>query len=64
MLTADGSTRAWRRLRDSVPGKPAGKAILHHKVPRYKGGSDSPSNLEWIKGGVGNDPYVGRPKGH
>lgn len=63
MLTAAGSTRAWRRLRDSVPGNPGGGAILHHKTPRYQGGSDSPSNLQWLRPGQ-KDPHVGRPKGH
>jgi hypothetical protein len=63
MLTADGSTRAWRRLRDSVPGNPGKGAILHHKHPRYKGGSDAKSNLVWLKPGA-KDPHVGRPKGH
>lgn len=63
MLTADGSTRAWRRLRDSIPGNPGHGAILHHKIPREQGGSNSPSNLVWLKPGQ-KDPHVGRPKGH
>jgi len=65
-LTADGSTRAWRRLREQVPGKPkrcagGGKPFVNHIKPRYQGGADRLSNLEWR---CGKDPYVGRPKGH
>lgn len=64
-LTADGSTRAWRRVRDSLPGKPArcpdgGKPFVNHKVNRRDGGKDVLSNLEWR---CGKNPGVGRPKG-
>lgn len=64
-LTADGSTRAWRRLRDRVPGKPSrcpdGRPpFVNHKNPRRLGGQDMLGNLEWR---CGKDPYVGRPKG-
>lgn len=64
-LTADGSTRQWRRLRDSLPGKPArcpdgGKPFVNHKVSRHAGGKDVLTNLEWR---CGKNPGVGRPKG-
>jgi hypothetical protein len=64
-LTADGSTRAWRRLRDQIPGKPSrcpdGRPpFVNHIVPRQHGGKDTPRNLEWR---CGKDPFVGRPKG-
>jgi hypothetical protein len=65
-LTADGSTRAWRALRERVPGKPSrcpdGKPpFVHHKnVARKDGGADVLSNLEWR---CGKDPDVGRPRG-
>lgn len=64
-LTADGSTRAWRRMRDQLPGKPArcpdgSTPFVNHKVPRKHGGKDVPGNLEWR---CGKDPHVGRPKG-
>lgn len=65
-LTADGSTRAWRKLRDAIPGpKPkcrGGKPPhAHHIKPRRLGGQDVASNVEWRCGE--NDPYVGRPRG-
>lgn len=64
-LTADGSTRAWRRMRDRVPGKPTrcpdGRPpFVNHIKPRKSGGADTLSNLEWR---CGKDPHVGRPKG-
>jgi hypothetical protein len=63
-LTADGSTRAWRRTRDALPGKPTcpdGKPpFVDHKVPRRLGGKDELSNLRW---GCGHNPGTGRPKG-
>lgn len=64
-LTADGSTRAWRNLREKVPGKPArcpdGKPpFVDHKVPRKSGGKDVLSNLRW---GCGHNPGTGRPRG-
>jgi hypothetical protein len=65
-LTKDGSTRAWRRMRESIPGKPhscpdGSRPFVNHKKPRYQGGKDEPSNLEWR---CGHNPYTGRPKGH
>lgn len=64
-LTADGSTRAWRRMRDNLPGKPkcsdGSKPFVDHIKPRYQGGQDTPSNLRWK---CGHNPYTGRPKGH
>lgn len=64
-LTADGSTRAWRRLRDSLPGKPSrcpdGRPpFVNHIRNRRDGGRDVRSNLEWR---CGHNPGVGRPKG-
>lgn len=64
-LTADGSTRAWRKLRMQIPGKlsrcPDGRPpFVHHKIARKDGGQDTPRNLEWR---CGKDPDVGRPKG-
>lgn len=64
-LTADGSTRAWRQMREQVPGKPSRcpdgkKPFVNHIVPRKDGGKDKLRNLEWR---CGKDPYVGRPKG-
>ena len=64
-LTADGSTRAWREMRERVPGKPKrcpdGKPpFVNHKKMRRAGGKDVLSNLEW---GCGHNPGVGRPKG-
>lgn len=64
-LTKDGSTRAWRRMRDRVPGKPKrcpdGKPpFVNHKKNRRDGGKDVLSNLEWR---CGHNPGVGRPKG-
>lgn len=64
-LTEDGSTRAWRRMRDRVPGKPSrcpdGRPpFVNHKTPRRLGGKDVLSNLEW---GCGKNPGTGRPKG-
>lgn len=63
-LTADGSTRAWRRARAALPGKPkrcpdGRPPFVNHKVSRRDGGSDNPSNLEWK---CGHNPGVGRPK--
>lgn len=62
-LSADGSTRAWRRQRDKLPGKPkckdGSKPFVNHKVSRRDGGSDDPSNLEWK---CGHNPGVGRPR--
>ncbi len=64
-LTADGSTRAWRRMRDALPGKPrrcpdGSKPFVNHKKSRRKGGKDVPGNLEWR---CGHNPGTGRPKG-
>lgn len=63
-LTADGSTRAWREMRESVPGKPKrcpdGKPpFVDHKTPRRLGGKDVKGNLRWM---CGKNPYTGRPK--
>lgn len=63
-LTADGSTRAWRKARAALPGKPkrcpdGAKPFVDHKVPRRLGGSDSPSNLRWK---CGHNPGVGHPR--
>jgi hypothetical protein len=64
-LTADGSTRAWRRMREQVPGKPkrcpdGRPPFVNHIRPRKNGGKDVLGNLEWR---CGKDPHVGRPKG-
>jgi hypothetical protein len=64
-LTEDGSTRAWRRTREQVPGKPRScpdgrPPFVDHIVPRRKGGKDVVSNLRW---GCGKNPGTGRPKG-
>lgn len=64
-LTADGSTRAWRRTRDQLPGKPkrcpdGRPPFVDHIKPRRLGGKDVPSNLRW---GCGHNPGTGRPKG-
>lgn len=64
-LTADGSTRAWRKLREQVPGKPkrcpdGRPPTVNHIKPRKHGGTDVLGNLEWI---CGKDPHVGRPPG-
>lgn len=64
-LTEDGSTRAWRRMRESIPGKPKrcpdGKPpFVNHIKPRRLGGKDVRGNLEWR---CGKNPYVGRPRG-
>lgn len=64
-LTADGSTRAWRRMRERVPGKPkscpdGSKPFVDHIKPRKDGGKDTLSNLRWM---CGKNPHVGRPKG-
>lgn len=65
-LSADGSTRAWRRMRERVPGKPKScpdgrPPYVHHAgTARKDGGKDVLSNLQWR---CGKDPDVGRPKG-
>lgn len=64
-LTADGSTRRWRKLRDSLPGKPSscpdGKPpFVDHKVARKDGGKDVLTNMRWM---CGKNPNTGRPKG-
>lgn len=64
-LTEDGSTRAWRRTRDALPGKPrrcpdGRPPFVNHKKARRLGGKDVPGNLEWR---CGHNPGVGRPKG-
>ena len=70
-LTEDGSTRAWREARDSIPGPkrcvvcgrkagPHGEPLqANHIKPRLKGGGDSVDNLEWRC--VLHQTYVGRP---
>lgn len=64
-LTADGSTRAWRRTRERVPGKPRScpdgrPPFVDHRLARKDGGKDIVSNLRWM---CGHNPNVGRPKG-
>jgi 5-methylcytosine-specific restriction endonuclease McrA len=64
-LTEAGSTRAWREMREKVPGKPKrcpdGKPpFVDHKVPRRLGGKDELPNLRWM---CGKNPGSGRPKG-
>lgn len=62
-LSADGSTRAWRNMRDALPGKPkcpdGSKPFVNHKKSRRLGGTDTPGNLEW---GCGHNPGVGHPR--
>lgn len=67
-LTADGSTRAWRRARERIPGPKrcvvcgtTRNLQANHIKPRKGGGSDSVSNLEWRC--VRHQTYVGRPRG-
>lgn len=64
-LTEDGSTRAWRRTRERVPGKPRScpdgrPPFVDHIKSRRKGGKDVVSNLRWM---CGHNPNTGRPKG-
>lgn len=73
-LKPAGSTRAWRKTRDSIPKKCRicgrtnaqakaaghGELELSHIKPRREGGGDSPRNLEWICEARQNQ---GRPKG-
>lgn len=65
-LSAAGSTRAWRNMRESLPGKPRrcpdGKPpFVDHIRPRELGGKDVPGNLRWK---CGHNPYTGRPPKH
>lgn len=64
-LSEAGSTRAWRRMREQVPGKPkrcpdGRPPFVNHKKARRLGGQDVLSNLEW---GCGKNPGTGRPRG-
>lgn len=73
-LKPQGSTRAWRRIRDEIPKKchicgrsnsqaraaGHGELELSHIRPRKDGGGDSRGNLEWICESRQNQ---GRPKG-
>jgi 5-methylcytosine-specific restriction endonuclease McrA len=73
-LKPQGSTRAWRRVRESIPKSCSrcgrsnsearaaghGELELSHKTPRRDGGGDAPSNLEWV---CEREQNQGRPKG-
>jgi 5-methylcytosine-specific restriction endonuclease McrA len=73
-LTADGSTRAWREVREKIPKRCSicgrsnaaaksaghGELELSHKKPRKDGGGDQPSNLEWV---CEQNQNQGRPRG-
>ena len=66
-LTAEGSTRAWRSARESIPGPKrcvvcgtTRNLQANHKKARKAGGTDEISNLEWRC--VKHQTNVGRPK--
>lgn len=67
-LQEKGSTRAWRAMRERIPG---GKKCAvcgttqnvhaHHVKSRRSGGQDVMSNLQWRC--AKHDPNMGRPRG-
>lgn len=66
-LTADGSTRSWRRAREAIPGPKRCHVCgstknlqADHIKPRREGGTDAVSNLRWV---CIKHQNAGRPRG-